>query len=660
MDQNLPDDLEQAVNLLRTGQTEAARPILMQYVKQYPGEEQGWFFLGIALSDSQQQAECFVRVLKINPNNHLAQERLEQLVMPASLSLPHQESAKTMESVNPPEADSSKQESYSSPQLTPIIEGEGVEIEETPSSQFPSMIQSPPVRIEKKPTPKRRKTKNILLTILIIFMTFVVLLLCLIAVSLGFQYLGYDIDELLYQVQNTSSSIIIPKAAPTIVYKEPEIAPTEVSFVLPPTWTPTNTPTSTPIPSTTPTQKPTSSPTLPPPAPTIGAQMDRIAKEVSNLRGLPILNQVPGYLITRTQAKTILSDLMLTDELKLKLHDEAIVLSSLGLIEPNYDLENYILNGQVDGIGGIYIPWEKEIYILGIGFRGMEHFIYSHEFDHALTDQHFDINGMGVYPVCESNEQRCSAIRALIEGDASLIMYRWAERYATQQDYRDLLAFQPPIQALPEKNPPPYVLEDLNFPYKYGTQFVQYLLDRGNWNEVDKAYQNLPESTEQILHPEKYLEAEPPLQVQVPDLEVLGGDWQLIKSEVLGEWMSYLLLAFGADYDAQIEPSIAQTAVRGWGGDHYLVYHSKESNATILTAQWLWDTQSDAEEFKNAMVTYLNNRFLGKELDHPTGDCWETNQQSTCLYQEKNQVLWLLTPNITTLDSILALYDDFQ
>jgi hypothetical protein len=389
--------------------------------------------------------------------------------------------------------------------------------------------------------------------------------------------------------------------------------------------------------------------------------MDRIARQVSTIRGLPILTSVPSYLITRAQAKNYLTSVLLTDETRQKLHNEAIVLSTLGLITPTYDLENYVLNGLVDGIGGLYVPWEKEIYILGIGFRGMEHFIYSHEFDHALTDQHFKFRDAGVYPVCQSNEQRCSAITALVEGDATFLMYQWAEQYATREEYKDILLFQPPIQALPEQDPPPYVLEDLNFPYKYGLLFVKFLYDRGKWPEVDKAYQRLPESSEQILHPKKYLDSEPPLTVEDPDLiSYLGQDYRLLKDEVLGEWMSYLLLAYGADKSYQINTTDAQKATEGWGGDHYLVYYSEETGSTVLSAHWLWDSQGDAVEFQRAMVTYLGNRFQVLRQDLSDRICWDTDQQFTCLIRKDNQVLWLLTPDQSTLDVIFSHHSIFQ
>jgi hypothetical protein len=676
MDQNLPDILQQAKAYLKAGRPQAALPLLLRFVRLNPNSEQGWILLGSTVSDPQQQADCFIRALQINPGNKQAQEALNRLVAPGLPSAPP----------TPPTPPPSSPSSPASPALPPIktsvFTSEINPVTQEPSLPFPplgqvstiaegatkdltpSVIQPVPTRSVKKTPPARRKKKKkrTPLVVLVVILTMLALLVCIGAGFLGTQYLGITVDEILVRVQNTAVALMVPPLAPaaaSVDYSGP--VPTPSLFILPPTWTSTSSPTPTPILSSTPTPTATPMATLPPPAPTTLAQMERISKEVSDLRGLPILSSVPSYLITRAQAKNILSSILLTDEMKQELHDEVIVLSSLGLIKPTYDLENYALNGLVDGIGGLYIPWEKEIYILGIGFRGMEHFIYSHEFDHALTDQHFKFSDSGVYPVCESNEQRCSAIRALVEGDATLLMYLWAEQYATRQDYKDILLYQPPIQALPEQDPPPYVLEDLNFPYKYGVLFVKFLYDRGNWGEVNKAYQRLPESSEQILHPQKYLDSEPPLTVQDPELEsYLGQGYRLLKDEVLGEWMTYLLLAYGADISSQIKTADAQEASQGWGGDHYLVYHSEETGQTILAAHWLWDSQGDADEFHTAMVTYLENRFRGAKLDRSDGACWEINQQSTCLFQKDNRVLWLLTPNQSILDILYSQYTVFH
>ena len=58
------------------------------------------------------------------------------------------------------------------------------------------------------------------------------------------------------------------------------------------------------------------------------------------------------------------------------------------------------------------------------------------------------------------------------------------------------------------------------FPYREGAQFVAALLDVGWWPAVNAAYLDPPVSTEQILHPEKYIQnpRDDPQTVLLPDL----------------------------------------------------------------------------------------------------------------------------------------------
>jgi hypothetical protein len=287
--------------------------------------------------------------------------------------------------------------------------------------------------------------------------------------------------------------------------------------------------------------------------------------------------------------------------------------------------------------------------------------VFAHEFDHALTDQHFDIGALGVYPDCLGDEQRCAAIRALVEGDATLLMQQWWRQYAGPQDYEDILRYRPPSQTLPEDYPPPYVSRDLEFPYLEGLKFVEYLHQRGNWAEVNRAYENLPFSTEQILHPEKYLSNEQPIALIAPPLtDTLGADWRLIDDNVLGEWTTYLILHAGADLAAQIPDSDALKAAQGWGGDRYQVYYNDVISQTVLAAEWVWDTPRDATEFKTAMLKHLGERFRGLKIDRGTRDCWESNQQTSCFLGNGDRALWLLAPDVTTLEGMLAQYPEFQ
>ena len=83
---------------------------------------------------------------------------------------------------------------------------------------------------------------------------------------------------------------------------------------------------------------------------------------------------------------------------------------------------------------------------------------------------------------------------------------------------------------------------------------------------VDALYANVPETTEQILHPEKYQAGEGPVEIDVPeDLATrIGPDWNLALDDTFGEFQTGVWLR---DADA----ANATEAAAGWGGDRVLV-----------------------------------------------------------------------------------------
>lgn len=456
-------------------------------------------------------------------------------------------------------------------------------------------------------------------------------------------------------------------------------APPAGGVVLPPTWTmtpspvPSNTPvpSSTPVASLTPSATPTLSPT-PRPSPSAPegemlADMIEIQQEVADLRGLAPLADLPQYLIDQPYAEGMFEEMFFEHYgSREALEDTRFMLSTVGLIKPTYDLYNAVVSSFADGIGGFYLPDEKEMYVIGDTWGGMERYIYSHEYGHALVDQHYDFGGQGVYPVCTRNAQECKAIMALVEGDATLVMNQWLYQYGTPEDINDLLvgslsaAFD--WSELPEEFPPPYVEQDSYFPYDYGAIFVEtiYNNNNGSWAAINAIYDNLPTSTEQIMHPQKYIDGEQPRPVAAPDLSgYLGEGWALVGSDVFGEWTSFLLLAYGADIEATIAEERAFSAAAGWGGDQYQVWRRAGDDAAALAAHWVWDTPEDANEWYTVLGDHLSIRYRGGTIASDAGRCWSANASTACVYVQGDGVLWLLGPTTADIEAMLRAYPAF-
>jgi hypothetical protein len=132
------------------------------------------------------------------------------------------------------------------------------------------------------------------------------------------------------------------------------------------------------------------------------------------------------------------------------------------------------------------------------------------------------------------------------------------------------------------------------FPYDYGPIFIDALYKKGGWATVNQAYQHPPNTTEQILHPDKYFANETAQQVAAPTLA--ENDWTKIKNDRYGTYFIQLMLHPSDDNGGKwISQAEAQKAVAGWAGDNFTYY--ERGNDYLFTWNIKWDSSCDASEF---------------------------------------------------------------
>jgi hypothetical protein len=98
-------------------------------------------------------------------------------------------------------------------------------------------------------------------------------------------------------------------------------------------------------------------------------------------------------------------------------------------------------------------------------------------------------------------------------------------------------------------------------PYIYGTLFVHSLRRRGGWEAVNRAWDDAPTTSEQILHVDKWLAHEPPLKVDPPPYATLGAGWALADEDSEGE------LGTRIAFEEWMDAKTAAETSSGWGGD---------------------------------------------------------------------------------------------
>jgi hypothetical protein len=326
----------------------------------------------------------------------------------------------------------------------------------------------------------------------------------------------------------------------------------------------------------------------------------QIETDVQALRQLAAKTPVEPHLVDQAGMTKVIEDELAATPASATQASEAS-LRAVGLLPPGASLEALQRQMLTSQVAGLYDPTAKTLYVLSKqGALGpVERVTFAHEFDHALQDQNFGLGNLKVDQVGEGD--RDLAHLSLPEGDATLLMSFWARQHLSPADTLRLLAESSDPQQVQLLNSLPAILrETLLFPYTTGLSFVTALQASGGWAAVDAAYARPPDSTEQLLHPEKYANHEAVLPIDVPaDLaKRLGKGWSVPLVDSLGEfqlrvWLEQVGGASSAD---------ATAAAAGWGGDR-LLYATGPNGAWGVALLTRWDTAQDAREFGTAAGT---------------------------------------------------------
>ncbi len=239
--------------------------------------------------------------------------------------------------------------------------------------------------------------------------------------------------------------------------------------------------------------------------------------------------------------------------------------------------------------------------------RSLVEFVLAHELGHALEDERFGL------PEDGASDDAALAETALVEGSATAVMVEYA---ATELSYAELVAASSGIDA-GTGAVPQFALDQLLWTYLGGQRFVDELraLAGGDWKLVDYALEaRPPATTEQVMHPRKYVREERPQVVRVRSAALEAGGWRLVHGGVQGEFATAQLLEVGA------APALASRAARGWGGDTYELWRRDTAAAgcehpcradLVLALGWRWDRDRDAGEFARAMRAYAEDGLGG-------------------------------------------------
>lgn len=335
-------------------------------------------------------------------------------------------------------------------------------------------------------------------------------------------------------------------------------------------------------------------------------EIRRLRSLAETIRDLQFIRPVPVRVQTRLAITKFVRE-QIDDE---ELADARVFYLALGLLPEELDIRKLLIELLGKQIVGYYDP-ERDLMVIredvaaGLqeGGRAATHeakMVIVHEYVHALQSQHL---GLAIQSQKERSIDAENAFASLVEGDATLAMVGHMAAGAGQS-LRNLTANLEPLRGLvrsaaevpggPElARAPPIVRVPLVTRYLEGMLFCAALHARRGWASVDRAFRSLPASTEQVLHPERYLSGEAPEAVALPhfpSLERVG--WTPFEEDTLGELE--MSIYFGGD----AEDGRDAAAASGWGGDRIRVYRRGDASAVVWFSTW--DRERDARTAEQA------------------------------------------------------------
>ncbi len=343
--------------------------------------------------------------------------------------------------------------------------------------------------------------------------------------------------------------------------------------------------------------------------PSLAAAAARLLPELAERSGLELRASVRLERRTRDELRRYL-EFKLDEELPV---DEAELLAEsyglLGLIPRDMDLRAALKGLYLEQVAGFYDPDSTTLFVLDDQPEDALESLLVHELVHAIQDQTADLDALTDRRL---GNDRQGAAQAAIEGHATLVMFEFlmalqggSPDLTETDNFTDLV--RPALELARTQSPalaqaPLLLQESLLFPYLGGATFVEALWKQ----EPDRPPPfgaRLPVSTEQVLHPERFIGEGRDSPVEI-DLATPAG-WSRLYEDILGELETGILLETHAGSRGPAE---------GWDGDLYLLLE-KADGARALVWVSVWDSAGQRDEFVAALGRDMSGFPLPASVD---------------------------------------------
>lgn len=334
-----------------------------------------------------------------------------------------------------------------------------------------------------------------------------------------------------------------------------------------------------------------------------------ILEELARLRGIAATEPVTQVVLDRESVLERVREIVDREVPESARRSADALADAFGLMSDGETWFERYLELLTAEVAGFYDHNAKALYVLRDTPLTYQRPVLAHELFHAVQDQRWGLSD--VIGHAQWLTDPALAMQALIEGDAVVAMTAHTMGDASALTKEGLLR-QTMLQALSgstainTSGAPAVMWAQLVFPYAAGLEFVFSIVEPNDWSPVDRAYEAPPLSTEQVLHPERYLDRDAPTwlthTLDPPGAYRAGGD-------VFGEMMmASICRQLLADF---ISAGACDRAADGWDGDRADVFHFEDDEGrSLLVWVSVWDSIDEAGAFSR-VLSRLADAWLG-------------------------------------------------
>lgn len=360
---------------------------------------------------------------------------------------------------------------------------------------------------------------------------------------------------------------------------------------------------------------------LVPPAPAqeVFANISHIEEVLSEITGLKFKHQVPYALITKDQLHHYLEQRLQETMKPEEARDEELTLKMLGLVPADFDLRKSTLDLLTEQAAAFYDYNERKLFVLeGTGGSEEERVALIHELAHALADQHFHLakfirEGM-------HSDDSATARQAVMEGQATWLMAAYISRErggkaAVPESVLELMKKSIEDSA-PQQYPvfsqaPLYIRESLVFPYADGLTFQDAVFRKLGRQAFSEVFVRPPESSGQILHPERYL-GHGGVVIPNPPLLPEARDFRKLADGTLGELDFRVLLSQYSNTDE------GRALAAHLAGGSYELFEHRRQKFPVLGVASTWDSPPSARKYFEQYRKVMQGKWKKLEIANET------------------------------------------